>query len=86
MSAGPHRPRVRSQLIIDLKQRDCEVLIVREPDHPGHSVLCPELGCASQGDTREEARAMMAEAISLCLGACIDRGEPPPLRPDAMAE
>jgi predicted RNase H-like HicB family nuclease len=29
--------------------------------------LCPELDVASQGDTLEEARANLAEAVQLCL-------------------
>lgn len=35
--------------------------------HPGFSSLCPELDIASQGDTEEEARANLREALELFL-------------------
>ena len=38
-------------------------LIEREDD--GFVALCPELDVASQGDTVEEARAMLKEAVEL---------------------
>jgi predicted RNase H-like HicB family nuclease len=40
-------------------------IIEREGD--GYVALCPELDIASQGDTVEEARANLAEAIELFL-------------------
>ena len=44
-----------------------EVLLLSHPEEPGYAVICPTLGCASQGDTREEALEMIAEAITLYL-------------------
>ena len=38
-------------------------IIEREDD--GFVALCPELDIASQGDTLEEARAMLQEAVEL---------------------
>jgi predicted RNase H-like HicB family nuclease len=38
-------------------------LIEREED--GYTALCPELDIASQGNTVEEARAMLKEAVEL---------------------
>ena len=86
MSSEPNSAEAKSQLITRFKQRDYEVLLIREPDHPGYSVLCPELGCASQGDDREETLEMIAEAISLFLDSYINEGQEPPLKPGAMAE
>jgi predicted RNase H-like HicB family nuclease len=40
-------------------------LVEREGD--GYVALCPELDVASQGDTVEEARNNLAEAVSLLL-------------------
>ena len=42
-------------------------IIEREGD--GYVALCPELDVASQGDTVEEARAMLQEAVELFLEA-----------------
>ena len=43
--------------------------IILEPEEDGgYSVICPAVpGCASQGDSLEEALANIREAISLCL-------------------
>ena len=76
----------KSQLITRFKQRDYDVLIIRETDHPGYSVLCPELGCASQGDDKEEALEMIAEAITMFLDTYINEAKQPPLQSGAMAE
>ncbi len=86
MSSEPNSAEARSELVTRFKQRDYEVLLINEPDHPGYSVLCPELGCASQGDDREEALEMIAEAISLFLDDHINEGQEPPVRRGAMAE
>ncbi len=86
MSSKPKRSEAKSQLITRFKQRDYEVLLINEPDHPGYSILCPELGSASQGDHKEEALEMIAEAISLFLDDYINEGQEPPLKPGAMAE
>ena len=45
--------------------REFTALIEREDD--GYVALCPELDVASQGDTVEEARANLAEAVALFL-------------------
>ncbi len=86
MSSEPNSAEAKSQLVTRFKQRDYEVLLIKEPDHPAYSILCPELGCASQGDDKEEALEMIAEAISLFLDDCINEGQEPPLKPGAMAE
>jgi predicted RNase H-like HicB family nuclease len=45
-------------------------VIEREDD--GFVALCPELGVASEGDTIEEARAMLQEAVELFLEVADD--------------
>ena len=86
MSSEPNSAEAKSRLMTRFKERDCEVLLIKEPEHPGYSVLCPELGCASQGDDREEALEMIAEAIALFLDNYINEGQEPPLKPGTMAE
>ena len=42
------------------------VVIEFDPDTNGYSAICPELpGCASAGDTEDEARVNVEEAIRL---------------------
>lgn len=48
-------------------QRAFTAIIQREND--GFVALCPELDVASQGDTAEEARANLTEAVKLFLEA-----------------
>jgi predicted RNase H-like HicB family nuclease len=44
------------------------VVLERDPETGDYSAVCPELpGCASAGDTEEEARANVREAIELYL-------------------
>ena len=44
------------------------VVLELDPDTNSYSAVCPELpGCASAGDTEEEARANIEEAIRLYL-------------------
>ena len=86
MSSETCRTETGSQLITRFKKRDYEVLLIQEPDHQGYSVLCPELGCASQGSNREEALEMIAEAITILLDSYIHEGEQPPLQHTAMAK
>ena len=44
------------------------ILLAFDPEADSFSAVCPELpGCASAGDTEEEARANMEEAIRLYL-------------------
>ena len=45
------------------KMRQLTAIIEREDD--GFVALCPELDIASQGDTVEDARSNLAEAIEL---------------------
>lgn len=47
------------------KTRQLTAMIEREGD--GYFSLCPELDLASQGDTVEEARSNLMEAIELFL-------------------
>jgi antitoxin HicB len=58
--------------------REFEVILTRE-DQGGYSVSVPALpGCASQGETREEALAMIREAIELYLESLDAHGDPLP--------
>ena len=68
----------------DGKGPEYEVLLVRDYEYPGYAVFCPSLGCASQGDTREEALEMIADAIAMYLDGF--NGQVPPVFPDAMAQ
>ena len=44
------------------------VVLEYDPETASYSAVCPELpGCASAGDTEEEARANIKEAIALYL-------------------
>jgi predicted RNase H-like HicB family nuclease len=45
--------------------REFTALVEREGD--GYVALCPEFDVASQGDTVEEARSNLAEAVALFL-------------------
>ena len=52
----------------------CKVVFEREPDG-GYSVHVPALpGCASQGDTFEEANASIQEAIKIYVWSLKDEG------------
>lgn len=46
-------------------KREFTAIIEREDD--GYTALCPELDVASQGDTIDEARRNLAEAVALFL-------------------
>ena len=48
-----------------MMSRQFTAIIEREDD--GYVALCPELDIASQGDTVNEARANLAEAIELFM-------------------
>ena len=67
------------------KGQEYEVLLVMDYEYPGYAVFCPSLGCASQGDTREEALEMIADAIAMWLDSYAENGLEPPFAPDAMA-
>lgn len=62
-----------------------EVLLLSHPEDPGYAAVCPTLGCASQGDTREEALEMVAAAIALCLDRSAGDGQEVPYDPDATS-
>ena len=47
------------------KKHQLTAVIEREDD--GYVALCPQLDIASQGDTVEEARTNLAEAVTLFL-------------------
>lgn len=57
-----------------------EFEVVLQPEQEGgFSVFVPQLpGCASQGDTREEALAMVKEAIEGYLESLEAHGDPIP--------
>ncbi len=58
--------------------REFEVVLEPEPEG-GYSVHVPSLpGCYSQGDTHDEAIAMITEAIAGYLEALEAHGEPIP--------
>jgi predicted RNase H-like HicB family nuclease len=58
--------------------REYDVVLVPE-DEGGFSVTVPALpGCVSQGDTREEALAMVREAIEGYLESLQAHGDPAP--------
>jgi predicted RNase H-like HicB family nuclease len=48
--------------------------LIREEPEGGYSVLCPELGVASQGETIEEAKRNIVEAVELYLESAKDLG------------
>jgi antitoxin HicB len=55
-----------------------EVALTHEDDGT-YSVTVPGLpGCASQGETRVEALAMIREAIELCIESLMAHGDPIP--------
>ncbi len=58
--------------------REYEVVLTRE-ESGGVSVTVPALpGCASQGDTREQALDMVREAIEVYLESLEAHGDPVP--------
>ena len=48
-------------------QRTHQVTALIERENTGYVALCPELDIASQGDTLEEARKNLREALELFL-------------------
>ena len=58
----------------------CELTIVIERDEDGrYLAVCPALqGCYTEGESEEEARALIADAIRLHLESRLERGEPIP--------
>jgi predicted RNase H-like HicB family nuclease len=60
------------------ESREFEVVLTPEKNG-GYSVSVPALpGCTSQGETREEALAMIREAIELYLESLDVHGDPLP--------
>jgi predicted RNase H-like HicB family nuclease len=58
--------------------REYEVVLTPE-EGGGYSVVVPRLpGCVSQGETREQALAMVREAIELYLESLEVHGDPIP--------
>ncbi len=54
--------------------------VVIEPDEEGYHAFVPALpGCHTFGDTIDEARANIAEAIELHLESLVEDGEPIPV-------
>jgi predicted RNase H-like HicB family nuclease len=61
-----------------MASREYEVVLIPEKEG-GYSVTVPALpGCISQGETREEALAMIREAIEGYLESLEARGDPIP--------
>jgi antitoxin HicB len=61
-----------------MADREFEVALAKEDDGT-YSVTVPALpGCASQGDTRVEALAMIREAIEAYIESLVAHGDPVP--------
>lgn len=74
----PVKYRPRLVLVASRAQRQFEVVLQPE-EEGGFSVFVPALpGCASQGETREEALAMIKEAIEGYLESLKAHGDPIP--------
>src|SRR5438034_11555837 len=69
--------------------RAMKFTVILEPEEDGgYSVICPAIpGCASQGNSLEEALDNIREAISLCLEVRVEEKIPLPLEtPEVIAE
>jgi antitoxin HicB len=53
-------------------------VIFEEEEGGGYTVTCPSLGCYTQGETIEEAREMIGDAIRLTLEEKMANNEPIP--------
>ena len=84
MPAHDQRPHLAHQVPQPSLIQQYEVLLLTHPNDPGYSVICPALGCASQGDTRVEALEMISEAMGLCLYGSTRDHQEQPYDPDAM--
>ncbi len=62
--------------------KDLEFMIVLEREDDGcYTAICPSLpGCYSQGDTADEAREMIKDAIRLNVEERIANNEPVPTK------
>jgi predicted RNase H-like HicB family nuclease len=56
------------------EQKRFQLTAIIEREDDGYVSLCPELGVASQGDTVEQAKANLQEAVELWL-ECADPSE-----------
>jgi predicted RNase H-like HicB family nuclease len=61
-------------------QHEYEFTVIIEQDEDGVFIaVCPALqGCRTEGDTEEEAREMIKDAIRLHIESRLDLGEPIP--------
>jgi predicted RNase H-like HicB family nuclease len=59
---------------------DYELTVVIERDEDGRFLaLCPALqGCYTEGESEDEARELIADAIRLHIQSRLERGEPIP--------
>ena len=48
--------------------------LIKEEPEGGYSVLCPEFGVASQGETLAEVKKNIVKAVELYLGSAKDLG------------
>ncbi len=63
-----NRSRVSGSPVEHTEGMKFRVVIERDPDTGDYSSVCPELpGCASAGETEQEAEANIREAIALYL-------------------
>ncbi|HEY2321798.1 MAG TPA: type II toxin-antitoxin system HicB family antitoxin [Thermoanaerobaculia bacterium] len=60
--------------------RTYELTIVIERDQDGrYLAVCPALqGCYTEGESEQEARSLIADAVRLHIESRLDRGEPIP--------
>lgn len=70
----------------NLRKRVCNYTVIFEPaEEGGYVVHVPALpGCATQGDTFEEAEAMAKDAIEIYLKALRDMHEEIPTEPEKV--
>lgn len=55
------------------------VVVIEKADDGSYSAYVPDLpGCVSCGDTLDEVRALIAEAVKLHVESLRDHGEPVP--------
>jgi len=67
---------------VDVGGRGYEVILHPDTEDGGYWVECPELsGCASEGDTREEALYMIKDAIEGYLAVLKIKGSDPFISP-----
>jgi len=67
--------------------RDFELTVVIERDEDGRFLaVCPALqGCYTEGESEDEARTLIADAIRLHIESRLERGEPIPDGPGVGA-